>query len=186
MKKVIIALTLILALSFGAFAQDYSLKPGYKGFFEAGFIYSGSELEFHTSQKYGKFGMSRIELTTSHGIQLNPYLFLGGGVSLDCYTESLYFATPLFVNARVTPLVGNITPFVDVKGGYSLGYFQGPYLSAHIGCRFGITRSVGINVGVGYTYITVPKSKYVYDPMGYYKGVMMDTNGFGVNVGFDF
>ena len=52
MKKVIIALTLILGLSFGAFAQDYSLKPGYKGFFEAGFIYSGSELEFHTTQNY--------------------------------------------------------------------------------------------------------------------------------------
>ena len=68
MKKLIVTIA-ALALSFGAFAQDYSLKPGYKGFFEAGFIYSGSELEFHTSQKYGKFGMRVKNITYSMQIK---------------------------------------------------------------------------------------------------------------------
>ena len=186
MKKVVVVLALMLGMSFGVYAQDYGIKKGYKGFFEIGYIYSNSELEFMTSQKLGTTRQSRIELTTTHGAQLNPYVFVGGGISLDCYTETLYFAAPIFVNARVTPLKGNITPYFDVKGGYGLGYIQGPYASAHIGCRFGITKKVGFNVGVGYTYITVPKRKYVYDPLGYYKGDMMSTNGFGINVGFDF
>lgn len=186
MKKIIFALALILGLTINASAQNYSVKQGYKGFLEAGYIFSIKNLEFATSQKYGPSNMSRIELTTSHGIQLNPYIFLGGGVSLDCCTESLFFAAPLFVNARVTPLVGNITPFVDVKGGYSLGYIQGPYFSANIGCRFGLTRNVGLNVGVGYSFISVSKRQYIYDPLNKFAGERILTNGIGINIGFDF
>ena len=176
MKKVIIALALILGLSIGASAQDYSVKRGYKGFIEGGYttIVSG-------------YNSGKIDLSTTHGYQFNPYVFVGAGLAADCYTQSLYFVMPVFANVRVTPLNGNITPYVDLKGGYSpVGYFEGLYLAPTIGCRFGLTRRVGLNVGIGYSLQQTNTKYYEWDPLDKIENKTMNFHGLSFKFGFDF
>jgi hypothetical protein len=176
MKKVIVALALMLGVSLSTFAQDYSVKRGYKGVFEGGYttIVSG-------------FNSGKIELSTSHGYQFNPYLFVGAGFGVECYTQSLYFVMPVFANVKVTPLKGNITPFVDLKGGYSIiGYFEGLYLSPTIGCRFGLTRRVGLNVGIGYTLQQTNTKYYEWDPLDKLENKTINFHGLSFKFGFDF
>lgn len=182
MKKVILALALILGLSVGVFAQDYSVKQGYKGFFEVGYTQG---LRGYTFQIF-EYNSNKIELSTTHGIQLNPYIFVGAGVGFECHISSLFCAVPLFADVRVSPLKGNLTPYIELKGGMSLGSIQGAYISPSIGCRFGLTRRVGLYVGAGYTYMNTPKRKFIYDPLGHFYNQTIDIDGFGLRIGFDF
>lgn len=176
MKKVIVALTLILGLSFGTFAQDYSVKRGYKGFVDFGYT---TIIEGYNSGK--------IDVVTSHGFQFNPYLYVGVGFAVECYTKSTFMAMPFFVNVRVTPLNGKVTPYVDLKGGHNaLGYFEGLYLSPTLGCRIGLTRKVGLNVGIGYTLQQTNTKYYEWDPLNKLENKTINIDGLTFRFGFDF
>ena len=184
MKKVIVALALMLGVSLSTFAQDYSVKRGYKGFIDFG--YSQNVGMDGVANEISGYDSNKIFWSTSHGYQFNPYLFVGAGFGVECYTQSLYFVMPVFANVKVTPLKGNITPFVDLKGGYGIiGYFEGLYLSPTIGCRFGLTRRVGLNVGIGYTMQQSISNHYQWDP---YNKVDDETLNHGLSFyfGFDF
>ena len=184
MKKVIVSLALMLGVSLSTFAQDYSVKRGYKGFIDFG--YSQNVGMDGVANEISGYDSNKIFWSTSHGYQFNPYLFVGAGFSLDCYTTKTWFTMPFFANVRVTPLNGNITPFIDVKGGYNfIGYMKGLYLAPSIGCRFGLTRRVGLNVGIGYTMQQSISNHYQWDP---YNKVDDETLNHGLSFyfGFDF
>jgi small nuclear ribonucleoprotein (snRNP)-like protein len=55
------------------------LYTGYKGFFDAGY-----------TTKMGDFSSSRIEITTSHGYQITPSLFVGLGFGVNLYSGGFY------------------------------------------------------------------------------------------------
>ena len=80
-----------------------------------------------------------------------------------------------------------ITPYVDLKGGYSpVGYFEGLYLAPTIGCRFGLTRRVGLNVGIGYSLQQTNTKYYEWDPLDKIENKTMNFHGLSFKFGFDF
>ncbi|MDR3142790.1 MAG: hypothetical protein LBU37_13845 [Tannerellaceae bacterium] len=111
---------------------------GYRGFFDAGYI-----------MKMGDLSSSRIEVTTSHGYQINPSLFVGLGLGANLYSDGLYknsvyvsdtiggpkdvmmekvdslnisITLPIFVDVRYNFITeGQIIPFAGLKTGYSMG-----------------------------------------------------------------
>lgn len=184
MKKVIVALTLILGLSFGTFAQDYGIKRGYKGFIDFGYTVNVGMTGL--AKDISGYDSNKINWVTSHGYQFNPYLFVGAGVSFDCYTAKTWVTVPIFANVRVSPLIGNITPFIDVKVGYnSIGYMKGVYFAPSIGCRFGLTRKVGLNVGIGYALQQNTANHYQWDPYDKFPDEVKN-HGLSFIFGFDF
>ena len=78
----------------------------------------------------------RVELTTSHGVQIFPELFVGAGAGVSCYHISdCAISLPFFVDVRTDILRSNVTPFVDLKVGYSFGEVSGLYVTPSVGCK---------------------------------------------------
>ena len=69
MKKIAILLAATMAFAINSNAQ--SMQSGYKGHVEAGY-----------SVGIGDYDFSRFEVNTTHGYQVNPYIFLGAGTGL--------------------------------------------------------------------------------------------------------
>ena len=109
-------------------------ETGYKGFIDFGYTIGA-----------GDWGEDRIELSTSHGYQFSPYLFVGAGVAANYYFDSEAFALPLFAHVRANILDNNISPYVDFKIGYALVDAEGLYMSPSVGCKIN-----SFNVGIGY------------------------------------
>ena len=148
--------------------KDFGLKSGYKGYLDFGYAIA-----------VGDYGMGRIEFTTTQGYQINPYIYVGAGTGIHYFTDG-YLAVPFFANARANFIKGNISPFFDVKLGYSFVDIGGVYFSPSVGCRFGLGKKIGLNVSLGYSL-----------QMGdfYYYGDYYDTvnlGGFNFKLGFDF
>lgn len=56
----------------------------------------------------------------------------------------------IFADLRSDFLNNWITPFVDVKIGYSLSNIEGFYFAPSVGCRLGLSQTVGLHLSVGY------------------------------------
>lgn len=170
MKKYLFSIITFVAVSL----STYAIQPGYRGFVDYGFLYGTGDFD----------GSTMNEISTTHGYQLLPQLFVGGGVGVHLYKfgayDYTYYNLPVFAELRWDVLQTRFTPFVDVKGGYSVaGEFQGGYFNSAIGCRMAIAGKLGLNLGVGYTYM---KTGY------YWKVTHEDLNMTGVNIrlGLDF
>ena len=114
---------------------------GYKGFVELGmgityhnFNYIENPMDKNTTPK--GFG---IEVLTSHGYQLNNFLYLGGGVGVNECTET-NIMIPIFADLRVNILDKRISPVIDFKWGYAVGNHYGVYLSFNAGVRFALKK----------------------------------------------
>lgn len=103
------------------------LQNGYKGMVDFGYTVGT-----------GVFGEDRIELSTSHGYQFNPYLFTGIGFGAHYYLDSEVVEIPIYFHTRATFLKGRISPFADFKIGYSVYDATGLYMHPAIGCRFAL------------------------------------------------
>ena len=95
----------------------------------------------------------------------------GGGVGGAYYMDSEVFAIPIFANFRADFINGRISPFVDVKGGYSPADAKGAYGSAGAGCRFN-----KFSVSLGYE---------LFQAEGRYGGTI-DCWGYYAKVGIEF
>ena len=132
-------------------------------------------------------------VSTSHGYQFNPNLFLGAGLSIEYNKHSDSFIVPVFLQVRTDQKFGKFTPFGDLRLGYSCTDGGGIYASPTIGYRFNWGRKAAINIGVG---MTVKGSSYdVFDIVtgddGYqymkYAGRSHQTKlMFAFRIGFDF
>lgn len=100
---------------------------GYKGFVDFGYIVDLSD-----------YDANKVEISTSHGYQFNNYFYLGGGVAADFYTDADLIAVPIFVDFRANFINKKVTPFADIKTGYSVGDVEGLYVSTGIGVRFSL------------------------------------------------
>ena len=172
MKKLIFALAIALVIPVMGYSQaDKVLKEGYKGFFEIGNI-----------RDFNDYGADRMEFTTSHGFQVNQYLFLGVGVGLNYYNDMNVVGIPIFGQFRVTPSEGKITPYLDAKIGYSECQVEGFYLSPTIGVRCAVGEKCGIYLGVGYSLQSSNKIYY----RGFIFDERKDVNAWSIKFGFDF
>jgi hypothetical protein len=83
---------------------------------------------------------SRMEITASYGAQLNPSLFIGIGLGVHLYNDTVYhrfnsdasvltpndssftkMAIPIFADVRYNFSNGRFVPYVGLKLGYSIG-----------------------------------------------------------------
>lgn len=143
-KKAVLALGAAMAMLTGA-ARDP--EPGYRGFVDwsNGF----------TSYMDGKTNKSQSTwftgVTTTHGYQMSPYLFLGGGLGLEHSNHFNQYTLPVFLDARTDLRFDSYTPFADVRLGYNLCDGGGIYFSPTVGYRLNWGRKANCNVALGMT-----------------------------------
>ena len=143
-------------------------ESGYKGFIDLGYTIG-----------VGDWGIDRLELSTSHGYQFNPYLYVGAGIAANYYFDAEVIGMPIFAHVRGNILNNSISPYIDFRIGYSpLKDVQGLYLTPSIGCKI-----KSFNVSVGYV---MQKAKYYYSDYYYdYEG-SENCGGLSLKVGFEF
>lgn len=152
MKKLSLLVGAIMAFSMNSHAQDYSIS-GYKGLIDAGYSVGVGDYEF-----------GRFEINTSHGYQVNPYLFLGAGAGLHFMSSyetdgsdipldirESKVDIPVFANVRYNFSKKKVAPFVDAKAGTFVTNNGGLYLNASLGCRVALNEKQAVSVAVGYT-----------------------------------
>lgn len=97
--------------------QKVELKRGYRGFAEVG----GS---FYTDQPEYYYG---FDITTTHGYQINRWLFLGAGIGLQSYKMQDYddnsktqLTLPLYADIRTYFMRTAVKPFAEMQIGYRI------------------------------------------------------------------
>ena len=151
MKKIFISVVLLCAAWLDASAQNVSGNC-YRGFVDAGYDVG-----------IGYFEMSHFSITTSHGYQFNPYIFLGAGTAFHFMkgykTPGMNIALdereskvdiPVFANARVNFMKKKVTPFIDGKVGTYVTNNGGMYWNLSAGCRIATNQKQAVNISVGY------------------------------------
>ncbi len=161
-------------------SSSYQLESGYRGFVDLGYSFG-----------VGDYATDRLEFSTSHGYQFNPYFYLGVGAAVNYYHDADVASIPLFVNPRVDiPTNSVISPFVDLKVGYTVSdNVEGFYLAPSIGARFNLQNNMGVNFSLGYTlqktdgyyYYTDYYGNYGYDYLG-----KVNHGAITLKLGFDF
>lgn len=137
-------------------------QTGYKGFVDLGYTIG-----------VGDWGIDRLELSTSHGWQFNPYLYVGAGVAANYYFDAEVVGLPFFAHVRGNILNNSISPYVDFRIGYSpLEDVQGFYMAPSIGCKI-----YSFNVSLGYVMQKVTDDYY---------DISENCGGFSLKVGFEF
>lgn len=114
---------------------------------------------------------SRIEFSGVYGYQIRPKLFIGGGIGFHCYFDEDAYEAPIFANLRYDFINRRATPYIDLRGGYTVGTYFGPYFSPTAGARIRLGNWGAINIGAGYT-------------MQFFEGYNED--GLTLRVGFEF
>ena len=150
MKKIFILSALLFSV-IGSNAQNTS-RNGYRGFVDTGY-----------SVGIGDYDFGRFEVNTSHGYQINPYLFIGAGTGLHFMssykTKNMDIPLdireskvdiPVFANLHCNFLKKKVSPFIDVKGGTYVTNKGGLYVNASAGCRYSFNEKQEINLSVGY------------------------------------
>lgn len=125
----VMAAFMVTTVTYAQFTNEtkssVGLKKGFRGIVEAGFSLGTGDVE-----------ENRPLLNVSIGYQFNPYIYVGGGVGGAYFLDSEVVAIPIFANFRSDFINYKISPFVDVKGGYSPYDAKGAYASVALGCRF--------------------------------------------------
>lgn len=150
MKKQLLLLMMML-MPFVSQAQF--LQKGYRGMVDVGYCYYISQM-----------APSTIELTTSHGYQFSPYIFLGAGIGFDFTGEGKWEEVsgrpynkreakvdiPIFFNARTNFTKTCFSPFADVRFGAYINNDGNIYANMALGGRYAITDRIGLSLSVGY------------------------------------
>lgn len=151
---------------------------GYKGFVDMGYVVDLSDNN-----------ANKLEISTSHGYQFNNYFYVGGGVAVDYYTDADLISAPIFADFRANFINKKVTPFADIKTGYSFGDVEGVYVTTGVGVRFSLRGKKAINLKLEYNYqqYDYNDSYYSYSYGGYrYYDDTLSLEGLGFKVGFEF
>lgn len=153
MKRLFLFIAMAIAVAL-SYAQDNTYGGGYRGFADLGYTFGVGDYDF-----------GRIEISTTHGYQVNPYFFVGGGVGfhfMESYkTAGMEYALderkskvsiPLFADFRGSFSKRKFAPFVDLKLGYFVTNNDGFYGNISAGCRMALKGKPGISLSIGYTY----------------------------------
>ena len=144
-KLLLIALVMLSCLPASAiYFDDDGIQEGYRGF-----------ADFSYTLGVGDWGKNhdRVGIMTSHGYQIAPQFFAGLGVGFNYYYDGNDEACslPVFAHFRSDILENEITPYLDLRVGYSFLDVKGFYINPSVGCRFELNDNLGLNVGIGYT-----------------------------------
>lgn len=156
--------------------KSRSTLRGYKGFVDFGCVVDLSD-----------YNANKVEISTSHGYQFNNYFYLGGGMAASIYTDLDLVTIPIFVDFRANFINKKITPFADVKGGYSVGDVEGGYATVGVGVRFSLKGKKALNLKMEYNFQSYDVSEdRWYGSHYYYYDDYYDLQGLGFKIGFEF
>jgi hypothetical protein len=194
MKKLFLFFALMSVFTLGMSAQGTStFTNGYRGFADLGYTIGVGDYEF-----------GRVEVNTTHGYQINPYIFIGAGAGLHFMssyetpdmdialdTRDSKVCIPIFAAARVNFTKTKVSPFIDVKGGTFVTSGDGLYLAAAAGCRIATTGKQGLNISLGYTF-----EKLEFETFGRFTSThnmnytrnprKLDAEGVSIKIGYEF
>lgn len=195
MRKILVCLLFAIP----CFMQAQGLQKGYRGIVDAGYCLYTSQMD-----------PSTFEVTTSHGYQFNPYIYLGAGLGFDFTGECKYgdisgkpynkreskVDIPLFFNARANFTNTKFSPFADTRIGAYVNNDGNIYANLALGARYGISDDLGLSFSVGYELrkVTVKQinmttgskyNNYQYD-FYYTDRTGEELSGFVFKVGVDF
>ena len=155
--------------------NEQGYRPnGYRGFVDIdGGFGAGSEN-----------GDVYIGFSTSHGYQTCPYFFIGAGLGVQYHFDLETVFMPIFGNIHINFLDNRVSPFLDIKGGYSPVDGKGGYIAPSIGVNYQITPKLGINFSFGYTLQRV-KIDYYYG-WGYIGSDTESDHELGFKFGLEF
>lgn len=153
MKKIFLII-MIVVTTLVMKAQDNTFGGGYRGFADLGYTIG-----------VGDYNLGRFEISTTHGYQVNPYFFVGGGVGFHFMSSyetkdmdipldkrDSKVSIPLFADFRGTFSKRKFAPFADLKLGYFVTNNDGFYGNVSAGCRMALKGKQGISLSIGYTY----------------------------------
>ena len=163
--------------------KSKGLNPRVKGY--RGWVETGGAVGL------GTFGDGVFTFSTSHGYQFSPYFFLGAGIGVDYHFGWETVFMPIFANARAYFIDGKISPFMDVKIGYSpvddSGLF---YFTPSVGVSFGTSKKCAVNLSIGYNLQRVMMYVYRYVPEYDHYNLLYDSreslHGLSFKLGFEF
>lgn len=192
MKKTILSI-LFVALAFGAKAQNVASNC-YRGFVDAGYTIGFRDYDFN-----------RFEINTSHGYQINPYFFVGGGMGLHFMpsyktsgtsdipldTRDSKVDIPVFANLRGTFMKSRFAPFIDAKAGTYINNNGGMYVNASIGLRIAVNSKQAFDIMVGYTDEKLEFETFSHFVSDYNldyarKPEKREAEGIAIKVGYEF
>ncbi len=136
---------LMLALALVAFGRQP--ERGYRGFID----WSNSYRTTANFTGFPRISSYYTGISTSHGYQFNPVLFVGAGLDFEHCSKIDSNILALYAHGRTDFKFGKFTPFADLRLGYNFVSGGGVYFSPSIGYRFNWGRKMGVNVAVGYT-----------------------------------
>lgn len=192
MKRLFLMAAMVCSMLTAANAQNVSGNC-YRGFVDAGYTFGIDDYKF-----------GRIEVNTSHGFQINPYVYVGGGAGfhfMSSYeTPDMQYPldirdskvdVPVFANIRGNLTKGKITPFLDLKGGMFVTNSGGLYVSASLGCRIATNEKQAFNVSVGYSIEKLEFQTFSHfissKNMAYTReGRKLEATGISVRIGYEF
>ena len=175
-------------------SNEYDIS-GYRGFIDLGY-----------TKGTGKYSvLDRVEISTSHGYQFNPYIFLGIGSGIHYY-ESIYtynengeetsldaLIVPIFADFRCNFTEGHVVPYFGLKAGYSIDVDDkfndmGFYANPSFGLKVMVNASMAVNFNLGYTVQATKNYIENYTDNGDFTTTKESTNLGGLNfrVGFEF
>lgn len=192
MKKLVAFAILISSTIMMCSAQNIS-KNCYRGYADVGYTFG-----------IGDYNFGRVEVNTSHGYQINPYLFVGAGVGLHFMqsykTSNTDIALdvrdskvdiPVFANIRCNFLKKKVSPFIDLKAGTFVSNGDGLYINASAGCRIATNEKQAVNISLGYTREKLEFQTFD-EFVGYYnldytrRATTYNTEGISLKVGYEF
>lgn len=152
MNKKFVFILGVLCISIVTTAQDFT--KGYCGFVDAGYTI-GPDCD-------------KIELSTTHGYQVSPYFFVGGGLGFHYDVVDSDICIPFFADLRGTFTTSKFAPFVDLKLGYfiSNGYYDA-YSCISAGVRMNIVKRQAVSLSVGFPFYRDLNSEGVSIKLGY-------------------
>ena len=151
-------------------------KMGYKGFVDMGGGFPVS---------YDGDGFFSVHI--SQGYQFNPFFFVGAGLGVDYHFGENCIFLPLYANGRINFIDNPVSPFFDLKIGYSVYEGKGAFLAPSIGTRFAIDQRCGFTFSVGYNLQRGGMPTYSCYNYNCFNGSTTKTlNGISLKIGLDF
>ncbi len=131
--------------------------------------------------------LDRIDASVSYGYQVATNVRLGAGVGVNYFSDLEKSAIPIFALVRFDlPSMHGTKPsgpFVELRAGYAAGDMSGLYMSPSVGYRLGLSPTMGLNIGVGYTLL---KYKYDFEYLNAKYDHNFNLGGLSFRVGVEF
>ena len=164
--------------------QTRRTMRGYKAFYEAGYVFTLDDNNCYITNLCGNPpGCNRLSLTTSQGYQFNNFFYLGAGAGMEVNTyrrskgEEAGVSVPIFADLRFNILNDKkVLPFVVVRAGGSVGYYQGVYTGAQVGIRVKLDKKF-------HALYAALVADNIWDARHY---IFHNVDGFGFRIGFEY